>query len=47
MINSVIVPGNLHKNFIKNLNFVKKIFVTKSVIIKPFFKKSLFKNEES
>ncbi len=40
MVDCVIVPGNLHKRFIKNLNFNKKIFVTKSVgIIKPFAKK--------
>ena len=32
--------GNLHKNFIKSLNFNKKIFITKSVgIIKPLSKK--------
>ena len=40
MVDCVIVPGNLHKNFIKSLNFNKKIFVTKSVgIIKPLSKK--------
>ena len=40
MVDCVIVPGNLHKNFIKTLNFNKKIFVTKSVgIIKPLSKK--------
>ena len=40
MVDYVIVPGNLHKNFIKSLNFNKKIFITKSVgIIKPLSKK--------
>lgn len=36
----VIVPGSLHKKFIKSFNFKKDIFVTKSVgIIKPLKKK--------
>ena len=43
MVDFVIVPGNLHRNFIKSLNFNKKIFITKSVgIIKPLSKKNLF-----
>ena len=42
MVDCVIVPGNLHKNFIKTLNFDKEIFITKSVgIIKPFSKKKI------
>ena len=42
MVDCVIVPGNLHKNFIKTLNFDKEIFITKSVgIIKPFQKKKI------
>tara|TARA_B100000902_G_C27310825_1_gene918294 strand:- start:1059 stop:2084 length:1026 start_codon:yes stop_codon:yes gene_type:complete len=42
MVDCVIVPGNLHRNFIKNLNFKKKIFITKSVgIIKPLSKKKI------
>ena len=41
MVDYVIVPGNLHKNFIKSLSFNKKIFITKSVgIIKPVSKKN-------
>ena len=40
MIDYVIVPGNFHKNYIRSLNFKKKIFITNSVgIIKPFPKK--------
>ena len=46
MVDCVIVPGNLHKNFIKSLNFNKKIFITKSVgIIKPLSKKNLFQKK--
>lgn len=40
MVDYVIVPGNLHRNFIKSLSSNKKIFVTKSVgIIKPLSKR--------
>jgi glycosyltransferase involved in cell wall biosynthesis len=43
MIDCVIVPGTLHKNFIKNLNFNKKILVTSSVgIIEPLKKNKFY-----
>ena len=46
MVDCVIVPGNLHKNFIKTLNFDKEIFITKSeIIIKTFSKKKLFQKK--
>ena len=42
MVDCVIVPGNLHKNFIKTLDFDKEIFITKSVgKIKIFSKKKI------
>ena len=42
MVDCVIVPGILHKNFIESLNFEKKILVTKSVGIINTLKKKKF-----
>ena len=47
-IDCVIVPGKLHQNFIKKLNYKKKIFLTKSVgIIENVQNKKLrYKNKD-
>ena len=47
MVDCVIVPGILHKNFIESLNFKKKILVTKSVgIINTLKKKKIYSKKK-